>query len=179
MSKWASFAIPLALLFAGFAVAADTGDKGDKSDPDAVNPHSTSHRPRVRLGGIMIGAGYSHMSGPAYGYPGYYPYRQWGLWGAYDPFFYGPYVHPGFFNGFAYGPSLGGVKLKSADKDSWVYLNGALAGRTEKLKTMWLEPGVYNLEVRSGDRRFGQKVYILSGKTLHLTADMQRAEVRP
>jgi hypothetical protein len=81
--------------------------------------------------------------------------------------------------GFGYGPSMGEIKLKSDDKSAWVYLDGALAGKADRLKTMWLEPGAYNLEVRSGDKRFAQKVYVLTGKTLRLTADLTRSEVRP
>lgn len=172
MSIQLRLALPIALLCAGFAVAADDNDK------------DTSSRPRIRLGGIMIGAGYSHYSG-GYPYYPYYAYRPWGPWGsygwpyAYSPFFYGPYMHPGFFSGFGYGPSMGEIKLKSDDRNAWVYLDGALAGKAEKLKNIYLEPGAYNLEVRSGDRRFGQKVYVLSGKTLKLTADLAKSEVRP
>ena len=170
------FAVPIAILFAGCMLAADGPDEKDPADKGSRLPH-------VRVGGIMIGAGYSHFSGP-FGHP-YYAYRPWGPWGAYrwpyyyDPFFYGPSLYPGYFTGFAYGPSMGEIKFKSDYKDAWVYLDGALAGRAEKLKSIWLEPGAYNLEVRAGDRRFGQKVYVLSGKTLRLTADLQHSEVRP
>lgn len=169
MSFRPRLAVPIALLVAACVFAADGAGQ--------------SKRPRVRLGGIMIGAGYSHFSGP-FGYP-YYAYGAFGPWGAYnwpyyyDPFFYGPSFYPGFFWGYGYGPSMGGIKLKSPDKDAWVYLNGGLAGRVDKLKTIWLGPGVYQLEVRLGDRRFGRKVYVLSGRTLRLTADLARAEVRP
>ena len=177
MSSWLRSALPLAVLLAGCALAADGPDQKDPTDKD-----NTSSRPHVRIGGIMIGAGYSHFSSP-FGYP-YYAYRPWGPWGTYgwpyyyDPFFYGPSLYPGYFTGFAYGPSMGEIKLKSADKDAWVYLDGALAGRAEKLKSMWLEPGAYHLEVRAGNRRFGPRVYVLSGKTLRLTADLQDSEVR-
>lgn len=168
------FAVPVFVLLAGIAIAADSASQGKHSFP------------RVRVGGIMVTAGYTHWSGP---YP-YYPYAfygpfGYGPWGwpyygyVYDPFLYNPYLHPGFLTGFPYGPTLGEVKLKSEDKNAWVYLDGALAGRADKLKSMWLEPGAYHLEVRSGDKTFGQKVYVLSGKTLKLTADLNRGEVRP
>jgi hypothetical protein len=160
----------------------------EKPAASAGKPARTSRWPRVRLGGIYVGAGYSRFSGgpfyPGYYYPGYYAYRPW-AWSpfgwpyAYDPFFYGPYLHPGFLTGFGYGPNMGEIKLRSSDKEAWVYLDGALAGKVEKLKSMWLEPGAYNLEVRSGDHKFGQRVYVLSGRTLKLTADLERAEVRP
>ena len=51
-----------------------------------------------------------------------------------------------------------------------VYVDDAYAGEVRKLKTMWLEPGVYKLEVRDGDRKFARKIYVLSGKTLDLKA---------
>jgi hypothetical protein len=154
----------------------------EKSAASTDKPARSSRRPRVRLGGIYVGAGYSRFSGPFY--PGYYGYRPW-AWSsfgwpyAYDPFFYGPYLHPGFLTGFGYRPNMGEIKLRSSDREAWVYLDGALAGKAEKLKSMWLEPGAYNLEVCSGDRKFGQRVYVLSGRTLKLTADLERAEVRP
>ena len=165
------------MLLTNIALATDVADSGAK-DKDS------STRPRIRFGGLTIGAGYSHFSGSRYGYP-YYAYHPWGPWGsygwpyAYDPFLYGPYLHPGFFSGFGYGPAMGEVKIKSADHNAWVYLDGGLAGKAEKLKTIWLEPGAYNLEIRAGDRKFGQKIYVLSGRTLKLTADMARSEVRP
>ncbi len=182
------FAILIALLTAGVVLAEDAPAQGSSASDDKVaasadKPAKTSHWPRVRLGGIYVGAGYSHMSGPGY-YPGYYGYRPW-LWSgyawpyAYDPFFYGPYMYPGFLTGYGYHPNMGEIKLRSDDKDAWVYLDGALAGKAEKLKSMWLEPGSYQLEVRSGDKKFGRKVYVLSGKTLKLVADLEHSEVRP
>ena len=108
--------------------------------------------PRVRLGGIAVGVGYSHYSGP------YYPYY-------YDPFFgpyYGPYAGPywgaygawaPYYGGAPYGWDVraagkGEVKLSSAYPDAEVYIDGAYAGPVRKLRTMWLEPGAYDLEVR-------------------------------
>ncbi len=120
-------------------------------------------RPRIRLGGVMIGAGYSHWSGGPF-YPYYSRYSPW-----YDPFYYG-WLHPRFYTGFSYQPNMGEVKLKSAPKDSDVYLDGAYAGTAGKLKNMWLQPGAYNLEVRSGDRSFKKRIYVLSGKTLDIGA---------
>jgi hypothetical protein len=170
MSLMLRLAAPLAILLAGCAIAAE----GPAQDTPAKD-RTQSSRPRIRFGGIMIGAGYSHFSGPGYGRP-YYGY---GPWGFYDSFLYGMYFHPGYFHGFGYGPAMGEIKLKSDDKAAWVYLDGALAGKADKLKNMWLEPGAYNLEVRSGAKRFGQKVYVLSGKTLRLTADLTREELQP
>jgi hypothetical protein len=132
-------------------------------------PAKTSHR--IRFGGVFVGAGYSRFWGGD-PYFGYYP----GLWYA-DPLLLPPIYAPGYFTGFAYGPNLGAVRLQGADKDAWVYLDGALAGRADKLKQMWLAPGVYNLELREGNRWLAQKIYVLSGKTLKVTPDLM--EVQP
>jgi hypothetical protein len=143
----------------------------DKRDDDGDTDYRRGRR--VRIGGIMVGASYFH--GPAW-YPRY-PYYGWGYpyWGLYDPFWYSPWVHPGLYSGFAQGPNMGQVKVKSASKEASVYLDGAYAGTLEKLKSMWLEPGAYNLEVRDyGGRSFKKRIYVLTGKTLELRADLQR-----
>ena len=176
--------IPAMILTGGLALA---GTPSPRPPADSTQQNTNRPRPRIRIGGVAVNAGYSHFSGPFFGYPVFgYPFRPW-LWGPYgtgwpmmwDPWFYGPYLHPGFLTGFGYHPSMGEIKLRSADKDAWIYLDGALAGKAEKLKTIWLQPGSYNLEVRSGQKRFSRKIYVLSGKTLRLTADMDRSEVRP
>jgi hypothetical protein len=125
---------------------------------------------RVLLGGVMIGAGYSHFSG---GYPYWDYYSPW----YYDPFLFYPVYAPGYYTGFAYQPSMGAVKLEVADKNALVYLDGALAGRADKLKQIWLNPGAYNLELRTGDRSATRRIYVLSGKTLRVTPELM--EVRP
>jgi PEGA domain len=130
-------------------------------------------RRRVRLGGISAGA--SYMTGPAwYGPWSYGPgfYRPW--WGLYDPFWSSPYLHSGLYRGFAAGPGMGQIKL-NAPKEASVYLDGAFAGSAQKLKSIWLEPGVYELEVsNAAGHQYRKKVYVLSGKTLDI-----RAELRP
>ena len=123
-------------------------------------------KPRVRLGGVNVGAGYAYTTG-------YYPY--FGFPYLYDPLFFG-FVHPGFYGGFAYGPNMGEVRLHSEDKSAAVYLDGAYAGEVSKLKHMWLEPGAYNLEVRSGGHaKFERRIYVLSGKKLDLPVAGQAA----
>jgi hypothetical protein len=182
------------MLSAGLMLADQPQDS--KQQPDTAQT-STRSRPRIRFGGLTVNARYSYYSGPVY-YPyGYYPYYGWGPWGPWapwgwgwygaaayspfywDPFYWGPSLHPGFFNGFPYGPAMGEVKLRASDKEAWVYLDGALAGKADKLKNMWLEPGAYNLEVRSGPKTFSKRIYVLSGKTFKLSADTERGEVRP
>ena len=114
---------------------------------------SLDAKPRIRLSGVSVSAGYSH---------GIYPYY-------YDPLFFGAFFHPGFYNGFSYAPNLGEVRLRTAEKIGAVYLDGAYAGELSKLKHMWLEPGAYNLAVRNGDRAiFERRIYVLTGKTLDL-----------
>lgn len=128
---------------------------------------------RIRLGGVSVGGSYTH--GPAW-YPyyggGYYP--GWSRWSMYDPIYYSPYIHPGLYHGFAYGPSMGEVKLAASDKEASVYLDGAYAGPAHKLKTLWLEPGAYNLEVRdTAGQSFERRIYVLTGKTLQIQANLQ------
>lgn len=116
-------------------------------------------KPRVRLAGVSIGASYARTSG-------YYPF--FGFPYLYDPLFFG-FVHPGFYGGFGYAPYLGEVRLRTSDKTGAVFLDGAYAGELSKLKHMWLEPGAYNLEVRSEGRpQFERRIFVLSGKTLDL-----------
>src|SRR5207253_483942 len=106
-------------------------------------------KPRIRLGGVIAGASYAHTSGyyPYFGYPYYF-----------DPVFFGSFVHPGFYSGFAYGPNMGEVRLRTAAQTGSVYLDGAYAGELSKLKHMWLEPGAYNLEIRSDhDPQFARR----------------------
>lgn len=158
----------LLLIASGVACAEDVKVPAGTQPPPADDHAGKRKLPRVRLGGIMLGAGYSHFGGRyPYGSYGYGPYF-------YDPFFYSPFIHPGFYTGFGYQPLMGEVKVQ-ADKDSWVYLDGALAGRAGKLKNMWLEPGAYELELRSGGKRTAQRIYVLSGKTLKVTPAMMGA----
>jgi len=132
---------------------------------------------RIRLGGVSVGGSYT--SGPGW-YP-WYPYYGGfypGFWNRaylYDPFFYySPYIHPGLYSGFGYGPNLGEVKLNASDKEASVYLDGAYAGPAHKLKTLWLEPGAYNIELRdTSGQSFERRIYVLTGKTLEVRANLQ------
>lgn len=166
-------------VLAGLAFASDQPASPQKPDDSGVQTKAQTprSRPHFRIGGIMIGAGYTHFSG-GYPYYGYYP----SLWGYspyyYDPFLFG-YAHPGFYSGFGYRPDMGDVKIQLNNKAAWVYLDGALAGRMDKLKNMWLEPGAYNLEVRDGNERLSQRIYVLSGKTLKISPDMLTKEGHP
>lgn len=136
--------------------------------------------PRIHVRGVSIGVGYSHLSGPYY--PGFYPpyfspyypgfYPGWASYGWWDPF-WGPYG-PMAYN--VRGADKGEVHLKDAAPQSEVYIDGAYAGLVKDLHTLWLAPGVYNLEVRTANQAPVQKkIYVLTGKTLNLSM----AEVKP
>jgi hypothetical protein len=124
----------------------------------------------VRQGTVSIGAGYGYYSGPYWG--GWYPPPFYAGWWGY------PYAYP-FYDPF-YGPplywapqaNLGEVKLQSPDRQAEVYLDNAYAGTASKLKSFWLEPGVYELEVRHQGRAPQQKrIYVLTGKTLKVNME--------
>lgn len=145
-----------------------------KSDTQADEHHSRIH---VRLGTIGVGASYTRFSGPFFYNPfwfGYYPY------GFYDPFFPSAFFAPGFFEGYAYSVDKGEVKLSGAPKNAEVFLNGAYAGTANKLKSMWLEPGAYDLSVAtSNSTSFHQRIYVLSGKTLKIAAKLSQDSKAP
>ncbi len=150
---------------------------GDQTAKVADQPAKSPSHHRIRLGGVMVSGGYGYYSG--FPYYGYYP----GLWGLpyyyYDPFLWSPFYYPGYFTGYAYQPGMGNVKIQAGEKDATVFLDGALAGPVQQLKSIWLEPGVYNLELREGKERLTQKIYVLSGKTLKVTPAMMNREAMP
>ena len=138
---------------------------------------------RLRFGGLAVGAGYSHFSGPYY-YPYGYPFAPWGFypgdfvsasawypfWGSY------PYYRPG---SFAYNNGRGEVRLTADPKLAEVYIDGGYAGTADKLKSLWLDPGAYDLTISSAGREsFHQRVYFLSGKSLKITAKLNPDEVK-
>jgi hypothetical protein len=149
--------------------------KTPANNKDDDGDAGSDRRIHVRLGPIALGAGYEHFSGPtyypyeAYPYPEYsaafYPY-----WGQY-PFFAPEY--------FAYDSAKGEVKLSAEPKTAEVYLDKAYAGTAEHLRSIWLEPGAYDLSLQSAGRAvFHQRIYVLSGKSLRITARLA-AEAKP
>ena len=89
-------------------------------------------------------------------------------WGS--PYWAGPYWGP---PPLYYDVNAGTVKIDTKVKDAQVYINGALAGSTHDNRTMQLRPGNYRIEIRyAGETRFDQKVYVVAGKTLHLTPSL-------
>jgi len=177
--------LPLLFLYVPLCLAqsAPTANQTKPESPPAiVPPHQTdpaqdsqtsapadsktpTWRSRIHFGGLVVGAGYVYASG------GYSPFYR------YSPPLWAPFYHPGYYSGFLYQDGRGEVKIHATDKTSLIYLDGALAGRLDKLKDLWLDPGVYDLEVRNTTHRFTQKLYVLSGKTLQVTTDMMVDEV--
>jgi len=104
---------------------------------------------------------------------GFYLGHAYGPWGWYGPSFYGPYGYYGM-----HYLNTGEVKLETDVKDADVFINGAYAGSTGKLKSMRLRPDAYTLEIRApGRKTYAEKIYVVAGKTLRLHPDL-RAESR-
>ncbi len=164
-----------AVVAAALAFPALGGQQAARKDESQQEPVKVERKTRVRLGGVSVGAGYSRYSGPLF-YPyAFMPY-YWNWYSPamafYDPFWYGP----GFYPWYARGPNTGSVKLRAEPADAEVYIDGAYAGRALDLKTMTLEPGAYNLEVRSTGREpFTKRIYVLTGNTLKIDARLAPA----
>ena len=118
-------------------------------------PLTAAARARV---GVFVGSGFAPMGWYGYGY---------------GPF-YGPYPY-----GAYYGvPNVGHVKLDTKVKNAQVFVDGAYAGTSGKLKTMWMRPGTYTIELRApGGEQFTEKIYVAAGKTVHVEPGFQ-AEAR-
>ncbi len=96
-----------------------------------------------------------------------------GEWGWYSPF-YGPYGWYGPYTPYpAYYSDAGRLELKTNVKDADVYINGAYAGKVAKLKSMWLRPDAYNIEIRAaGYAPYAERIYLLAGKTTQVKAEL-------
>ena len=114
-------------------------------------PLTVAARGRI---GVFVGSGFAPMGYYGYGY-GYGP-------------FYRPY-------GAYYGvPNAGQVKLDTHVKDAQVFVDGAYAGTSGKLKSMWMRPGTYTIEMRApGQAQFAEKIYVVAGKTVHVEPGFQ------
>ena len=111
----------------------------------------------VRLGGISIGVGDSHYSGPgyyAYGYPYFY-----------DPFWSPfPWYAPAYYSA---GRPMGEVRISGIDKLAEIYIDGGYAGLAKDLKQLHLDPGAYNVEVHAeGKSPLQRRLYVISNKTV-------------
>jgi hypothetical protein len=170
-----------------FLLVSSTFPAKVKDSDNGNNQVKMTSKTHVRLGGITVEGGYAHYSGPHYYSPYYFPaYSPYWLPSAYywSPWYdlYSPYYNPGVYRSYSQGPGMGEVKLLSVQKEAEVYLNGAYAGVVEDLKTLWLEPGAYDLEVQgSGNLTFKKRIYVLSGKSLKITPvlEAKNEEVKP
>lgn len=148
-------------------------EKTGKTDTQLVK---AERRTRVRLGGVTVGAGYARYSGafyPYYGY-GWYPWTS-AYWSPFWDYYY-PWYSPAFYHGYLNrpGPNMGEVRLHAPERAE-VFLDGAYAGFAKDLKTIWLEPGAYNLEVRGEAGAYTRRIYVLSGKELKIEAELKPA----
>jgi hypothetical protein len=98
-------------------------------------------------------------------------------WGWYSPYYYAPFGWYGYYGPYPYYRSnMGELKLKTNVKDADVYINGAYAGKAVKLKSMWLRPDKYNIEIRAqGYAAYFQQIYLLPGKTMQMKVDLAAA----
>ena len=167
------------------AVADEPKSTQESNDKDAP---AEKREFRLRLGGVSVGAGYSHFSGPyyyPYAYPfGYAPFGFYpGNWVAAS--FWYPIASPYPFyapDAFRYGDGRGEMRLTTDPKEAKVYIDGGYAGTADKLKTLWLDPGAYDLAVSATGREdFHQRIYVLSGKSLKISAklDPEQAKETP
>jgi len=174
----------LVCCFIPVAVVAEEENKA--KDPAEKNSDPEVHsKTRVKLGGISLGGFYRHYSSFDYT-PYYYPYDA-ALWGM-SPYSVWPYSEfspalnpPGYYRDFSRSEGMGEVKLLTSEKTAEVFLDGAYAGVAEDLRSIWLEPGAYNLEVKGQQGEpFKMRIYVLSGKTVKVNAAVtpERGEVR-
>ena len=165
------------LFLSTLALADDPPKDSSTTSNEPAGSVEASKQTRVRLGGISFTGGYSHFSGPAYWGPPYYGYYDSPFW---SPFWqtYFPYGGVGFSGfypayNFQHGPNMGEIKLQAEPMTASVFINDAYAGRVQDLKSMSLEPGVYNLRIEmEGRPGFVRRIYVLSGKTLKIEANL-------
>lgn len=110
----------------------------------------------IRFGGISVGVGYAHYSGPgyyAYGYPYFY-----------DPF-WAPFPWYSPYYSVAVARPMGEIHLAGAEKLAEVYIDGGYAGIAKDLKTLHLDPGAYTVEIHAQGKPAQQRrVYVISNK---------------
>jgi hypothetical protein len=176
-------------LFAVCSCAQETSPPSDTSSPAQVESKSPDgknsakdedqivrdSRWHLQLGTVSFGAGYSHFSSPYYSPYGFYPYSAYYSGMLWDP--YWGYLYPTGY--FSYNDGKGEVRL-AAPKQANVYLDNAYAGKAEKLKSIWLKPGAYDLSVCNSDHAsFHQRIYVLSGKSLKIEAKLEAQTQSP
>lgn len=169
------------LLAGNLGLADDQPKESNTASNERMGSVEASKQPRIRLGGISLTGGYSRFSGPAYWGPPFYGYYHSQFWSPFwqTHFPYGGVAFSGFYPAYNFqrGPILGEIKLQAEPVTASVFINDAYAGRAQDLRSIWLEPGVYNLKIETEGRpAFARRVYVLSGKTLKVEANLVAAK---
>jgi hypothetical protein len=159
------------------ALADDPPKDSSTASNESTGSVEASKQTRVYLGGVSLSSGYNRFSGPTYwGTPfyGYYGSQFWTpFWPSHSP--HDGLAVSGFYpaQNFQRGPNMGEIKLQADPTTASVFINDAYAGRVQDLRSMSLEPGVYNLRIETEGRPgFARRVYVLSGKTLEIEANL-------
>ena len=171
------------VLLVGLVVHGDDQPKENSilSAREGFGRVETSKPSRIHVGGTFLTGGYGRFSGSGYwGAPlyGYYGSPFW------TPFWqsYFPYDGSGFSNfyptyNFQRGPNMGEIRLQADPAKASVFINDAYAGSSEDLRSISLEPGVYHLRIEAEGRpAFARRIYVLSGKTLKIEANLQAVQ---
>jgi hypothetical protein len=155
----------------------EAGNQEPNKDKDA-DAGTTKRKTHFHLGTVTVGVGYAHFPGGFFS-----PFYPFGLY-AYAPF-YSPFYDDPFYGSFyypSYAPNLnesfgkGQVRLlePGTDKNAEVYIDEAYAGTVRSLKSMWLDPGVYDISIKGADgSSFQQRIYVLSGKTVRIKPELK------
>jgi hypothetical protein len=156
------------------SIPSQTSQSNSNQAKSGAKDEASSHKYHLRLGTVVFSGAY--ISGPLW-YPyapyGYYPYYG----AAFAPFWapFSPYYYPA---SLANGADKGQIQLKADPKDAAVYIDGAYAGTVQHLKDIWLDPGAYDVSISAAGREpFQQRVYVLTGKTLSISAKLTRQVV--
>ena len=156
--------------------AAEPGAAGSEPDKKGEKTH---HKIHVQLGLVSFGMGYTHFSGPyyyPYFYPYFYPYRVAYPAFSCDPFWcnYPFALSPVYSGSLLYAADKGEVRLTADPKTAEVYIDGAYAGKADRLRAMWLDSGAYDLSLSAKGRApFHQRIYVLSRRSLKISAKLE------
>ena len=169
------------LFLSTLALADDPPKDSSTASNERTGSVEASKQTRVYLGGVSLTSGYNRFSGPTYWGTPFYGYYGSQFWTPFLPS-HSPYdglAVSGFYPApnFQRGPNMGEIKLQAEPMTASVFINDAYAGRVQDLRSMSLEPGVYNLRIETaGCPGFAQRVYVLSGKTLKIEVDLTAAK---
>jgi hypothetical protein len=159
------------------------GNREQEKDKDS-DATAAKHKTHFHLGTVTMAAGYTHYPRGFFNsfYPfGFYPYASFYAPFYYDPF-YNSFYYPGYIAGLHESAGRGHIKLSTPEKDKTadVYIDNAYAGTVGKLKSIWLDPGAYDLSVKGANgRSFQQRIYVLSSKTLKIKLELNRKSEQP